>query len=100
MNIEHVRFLSWFSDGRKSHEQDGETLCHAGDPRLATASGDPAMAFGPFVGDRAFQSPERRQPLLPDLSEGWNEAIRSNMRGSTRAGWDQRRMPSRSIRLL
>jgi hypothetical protein len=70
MNIEHSRFLSWFSDGRKSHEQDGETLCHAGDPRIATASGDPAMAFGPFVGDRAFQKPGMSAALLPYLSEG------------------------------
>jgi hypothetical protein len=53
LNIEHCSFLSWFSDNRESHEQDGEKLPRAGDPRLAPASGDPAMAFEPFVDSRA-----------------------------------------------
>jgi hypothetical protein len=48
MDIEHCDFLSWFLRKRESHKQDGETLtaqrrsCNA-----ASASGDPAMAFGP-----------------------------------------------------
>jgi hypothetical protein len=48
MNIEHCGFLSWFSDNRESHEQDGERLPRAGNPRLAPASSDPAMALEPF----------------------------------------------------
>jgi hypothetical protein len=68
MNIEHSRFLSWFSDDRGSHEQDGERLQRAGDPRGATASGDPAMAFGPFVGCRALSKARNTfgSPMLPD----------------------------------
>jgi hypothetical protein len=44
MDIEHFGFLSSVFRKRKSHEQDGETLC----ARCAsgkTASGDPAMAL-------------------------------------------------------
>jgi hypothetical protein len=68
MNIEHSRFLSWFSDDHGSHEQDGERLLRTGDPRVATASGDPAMAFGPFVGCRALSKTRNTfgSPMLPD----------------------------------
>jgi len=49
MDIEHFRFLSWFSDWTESHEQDGETLCGASTLRVAAVSSDPAMAFEPSV---------------------------------------------------
>src|SRR5690349_11627376 len=48
MNIKHCDCLSWFSRKGESQEQDGERLsspqrsCGA-----CSASGDPAMAFGP-----------------------------------------------------
>jgi hypothetical protein len=44
--IEHCDRLSWFSDKRESHEQDGEMLAFAMTSRIPTASGDPAMALG------------------------------------------------------
>jgi hypothetical protein len=47
MNIEHFDCLSWFSDKRESHEQDGEKLPFATPSRIQTASSDPAMAIGP-----------------------------------------------------
>jgi hypothetical protein len=43
---EHIDFLSWFSDRRESHEQDGEKLPFASSLRIQTASSDPAMAIG------------------------------------------------------
>jgi hypothetical protein len=46
MNVEHCDCLSWFSDDRESHEQDGERLWFAKALRIQTASGDPAMAIG------------------------------------------------------
>jgi hypothetical protein len=46
---EHCDFLSWFSDKRESHEQDGEKLSFAPASRIQTASGDPAMAIGPSI---------------------------------------------------
>jgi hypothetical protein len=49
MDIEHFRFLSWFSNWTESHEQDGETLCGASTLRVAAVSSDPAMAFEPSV---------------------------------------------------
>jgi hypothetical protein len=49
MNVEHCDCLSWFSDRRDSHEQDGETLPFAKRLRIQTASGDPAMAIGPTL---------------------------------------------------
>jgi hypothetical protein len=48
MDIEHCDCLSWFSRRGESHEQDGERLMRA-DPRPASASGDPAMAFEAFL---------------------------------------------------
>ncbi|HKA78529.1 MAG TPA: hypothetical protein VKD43_00795 [Xanthobacteraceae bacterium] len=45
MDIEHCDCLSWFSRKDESHEQDGERLIRA-EPRLPSASSDPAMAFG------------------------------------------------------
>src|SRR6185312_7318814 len=55
MNIEHCDCLSWFSRRRESHKQDGETLS-AQQPscKANTASGDPAMAFGPSSMRRTF----------------------------------------------
>jgi hypothetical protein len=47
LGIEHFDFLSWFSRRGERHEQDGETLSRATTPRIAKASGDPAMAFVP-----------------------------------------------------
>jgi hypothetical protein len=44
--IEHCDRLSWFSDKRESHEQDGERLRFATALRIQTASSDPAMAIG------------------------------------------------------
>src|SRR5215471_18478666 len=99
INIEHSRFLSWFSDGRKSHEQDGERLPHAGDLRLATASSDPAMAFGPSVWS-AGTVPRTGSAVSAAGLNGGRNPIRSNMRGSTRARFDQRRIPSLSINVL
>jgi hypothetical protein len=60
MDIEHCDFLSWFLRKRESHKQDGETLtaqqqgCNA-----VSASGDPAMAFGPSS-DTDGQRPVRQ----------------------------------------
>jgi hypothetical protein len=60
MDVEHCDFLSWFLRKRESHKQDGETLtaqqrsCNA-----ASASGDPAMAFGPSS-DTNGQRPVRQ----------------------------------------
>src|SRR6266508_3414389 len=48
MDIEHCDCLSRFSRRGESHEQDGERLTRA-KPRSASASSDPAMAFGPSV---------------------------------------------------
>jgi hypothetical protein len=44
MDIEHCDCLSWFSRKRESHKQDGETLT-AQLCCIASATGDPAMAF-------------------------------------------------------
>src|SRR5262249_5962102 len=46
VNIKHLDGLSWFRGSGESHEQDGKTLPRA-KPRFASASSDPAMAFGP-----------------------------------------------------
>jgi len=54
MNIEHCDFLSWFSRKRESHKQDGETLSAQRNCHAITASGDPAMAFGPSSMGRTF----------------------------------------------
>jgi hypothetical protein len=47
MNIEHCDCLSWFSRKRESHKQDGETLSAQRRCNAVSATGDPAMAFGP-----------------------------------------------------
>jgi hypothetical protein len=49
MDVEHSVFLSWFSGRGESHEQDGETLSRSAWLRVKSASGDPAMAFGPSI---------------------------------------------------
>ncbi len=60
MDIEHSFFLSWFSAGPESHEQDGEKLPRVTvDAERRTASGDPAMAFRTLAlsRDRTFSGP-------------------------------------------
>jgi hypothetical protein len=59
MNIEHSFFLSWFSAGPESHEQDGEMLRVTAGIGVRTASGDPAMAFKalPCRGTRNLSDP-------------------------------------------
>jgi hypothetical protein len=52
MDIEHCISFSWFSASPESHEQDGEKLSHITAKRGATASGDPAMAFEPYLVER------------------------------------------------
>ncbi|MGA8319387.1 MAG: hypothetical protein WB774_00870, partial [Xanthobacteraceae bacterium] len=48
LSIEHYDFLSRFLRKRESHKQDGETLTAQQRSCIAvSASGDPAMAFGP-----------------------------------------------------
>jgi hypothetical protein len=59
MNVEHSLFLSRFADSPQSHEQDGEML--RATIRLRTASGDPAMAFGPRVTGPPLESGMYRQ---------------------------------------
>ena len=86
MDIEHFFFLSWFSAGPESHEQDGEKL-----PRVTveagrrTASGDPAMAFRTLAlsRDRTFAGPAcRRRRLRRRINSECVSRIRSrNARG-------------------
>jgi hypothetical protein len=80
MDIEHLCFLSWFSDRSGSHEQDGETLRCGAPPRIAAVSSDPAMAFEPRLC--------RNRTCGPAFSGGTAaghtadaSAIRSNMHG-------------------
>jgi hypothetical protein len=49
----------------KSHEQDGERLSLAATPLPATASGDPAMAFEPFMS----ALPQKWKPVLQKSSQ-------------------------------
>jgi hypothetical protein len=49
MNVEHCDCLSWFSRKRESHKQDGETLSAQHCCNAVSATGDPAMAFGPSL---------------------------------------------------
>ena len=106
MDIEHCVFLSWFSAGPESHEQDGEKL-----PRVTveagkrTASGDPAMAFRTLAlsRDRTFSEPAcRRRRLRRRINSECVTGIRSrNARGTcVRADTNHRRMPSFSIKVL
>ena len=101
MNVKHCRFLSWFSIGRESHEQDGETL-GANDMRPATASGDPAMALQPF-GARMIFSPAicPAASMLPDLTDSGR--VRHPLKHARHVAAQnllQRRMPSLSISVL
>src|SRR6266851_5538309 len=68
MDIEHCDCLSRFSRRGESHEQDGERLTRA-KLRSASASGDPAMAFGPSVertGRSSARLSQSAAALLPD----------------------------------
>jgi hypothetical protein len=49
MYVEHCNCLSWFSQKRESQKQDGEALSVQHCCTRFTASGDPAMAFGPCL---------------------------------------------------
>src|ERR1700734_3798694 len=93
VNIKHCDCLSWFSAKCESHKQDGETLSAQQRCNAATASGDPAMAFGPSsdmngqrpilrVGSSAAIS--RWQLKLPGNS-GADLARRLQTRGTSRA---------------
>jgi len=69
----------------ESHEQDGETLSGAASA-ISTASGDPAMAFEPFVGSPGrFARGVRSSPQLwlPDF---WKSRALLRSR-DTRAGY-------------
>jgi hypothetical protein len=63
MNVEHCDCLSWFSRKCESQKQDGETLS-AQHCCNASATGDPAMAFGPSS-DKNGQWPIHESAAMP-----------------------------------
>jgi hypothetical protein len=80
------------------HEQDGETLQFA-KRRIATASGDPAMAIGPFVIRRL--RPEWARRLVPSGVTAAAYTDRSTTRGKkrrVRTLLKQRILRSRTLR--
>ena len=86
MDIEHCDFLSWFSRRGESHEQDGETLSRAAEPRARTASGDPAMAFEPPLRrtGAVWRPVQKSAALSLPVKQRTESAIRTNAR-ETRA---------------
>jgi hypothetical protein len=82
MDIEHFRFLSWFSDRTESHEQDGEILRGASPLRVAAVSSDPAMAFEPSVVPGPHVAPGHFPAAMPPDLAADASAIRSNLRGT------------------
>ena len=98
IDIEHFVFLSSVSDEGEAMSKTARGCCAAA-PRLATASGDPAMAFIPPGCERASLAPvpfsggrmppvEQRTPMRPP------QARIHDARGN------QRRILSRSISVL
>ena len=90
MDIEHCISFSWFSASPEGHEQDGERLSHITAMRGATASGDPAMAFEPYLVERTnlfvrhLERPRRLSPHGPN--RGCVKRLRSrNARDHSRA---------------
>jgi hypothetical protein len=67
----------------ESHKQDGEMLAHA-TQRMSATSGDPAMAFEPFVGSPGLFRPGR---LVGSLrAAGLDNREHTGARSDTRAG--------------
>jgi hypothetical protein len=98
MNVKHFDCLSWFSEKCESHKQDGETL--SAQPRCdaASASGDPAMAFGPSLG----MNGQRPIPWFGSIAAGCRRQLRCRFPdGSSAAiyGW-QLRCRAKAERIL
>ncbi len=100
MDIEHIGLLSWFSRTGESHEQDGERPPRAWGAAKA-ASGDPAMAFEPFVGSPGRVARDVAGGLGPPDSKRERKARSLRYtRGKFPREQTYRRIPSRSIRVL
>jgi hypothetical protein len=69
VNVEHSDCLSWFLRKRESHQQDGETLTAQLCCNAVSATGDPAMAFGPSS-DRNGQWPVHESAAMPPGNSG------------------------------
>jgi hypothetical protein len=98
MNIEHSDCLSWFSRKGESQKQDGEMLSSSQRGCGAfSASGDPAMAFGP-----SYMRMGTAHPGIGSFAAGqWRlHHARRRARGFLPRANGQRRMPSRSINPL
>src|SRR5580698_10975655 len=101
MDIEHFDCLSWFSDKRESHEQDGVKLPFATTSRIRTASSDPAMAIRPSSGLHTDSGPVALIGSLCCRTNGVCTLQSANeTRGTSRAQVFQWRIPSRSINSL
>jgi hypothetical protein len=109
MNIEHFSFLSWFSAGPESHEQDGKTLSRA----ATRARCEQRLAILPWRSEPCLGARAHHYRLLPvaggAIAAGSNERTRilkrirfTNTRRfqACRAITNYRRMPSVSIKDL
>jgi hypothetical protein len=108
MNIEHFSFLSWFSEGSESHEQDGKTLSRA----ATRARCEQRLAILPWRSEPCLGAGADHYRLLPvaggAIAAGSNERTRTLRTRFTAARSIQpaarvqiyRRMPSFSIKDL
>jgi hypothetical protein len=108
MNIEHFSFLSWFSAGPESHEQDCKTLSHI----AARAHCEQRLAILPWRSEPCLGAGANHYRLLPvaggAIAAGSNERTRTlrirftTARSIKPAARVQiyRRMPSFSIKDL
>jgi hypothetical protein len=72
MNVKHCDCLSWFSRKHESHKQDGEALSVQHGCTVLTATGDPAMAFGPCLD----MNGQRLVPRIGSLAAGCSWQLR------------------------
>jgi hypothetical protein len=81
MNVKHCDCLSWFSAKRESHKQDGETLSAQHRCNAVSASGDPAMAFGPSLD----MNGRRPIPRIGSCAAGFSWQLRCHFQMAAQA---------------